>query len=79
VRGLLEAAEAHTMFDYYSDRWRRDAANGARVEWVGTMLGRLADRKLVVWPKSGMSDAHLTPLGKRYLAWLRGGRKGVKP
>ena len=79
VRGLLEAAASHAMFYYYSERWTMDTANGHRVEWVGTMLGRLADRGLVEWPESGMSDTTITPYGKRYLAWLRDGRKGTRP
>lgn len=77
VTGLLEAAESNSMFDYYSDRWRQDSAFG-RVEWVGTMLGRLADRKLVDW-SGDMSDVTITELGKKYLAWLRGGRRGPNP
>lgn len=76
VLGLLEAAESRTMFDYYSDRWRQSGTS--QVEWVGTCLGRPTNRKLVNWT-GGMADVTLTELGVRYLAWLRGGRKGRKP
>lgn len=78
VTGLLEAAENGSMSEYYYARWAQTVTPGRNIEWVGTVLGRLADRGLIDWSGS-VDDCTLTEKGKAHLAWLRGGRKGRMP